>query len=177
MAAMFVLVGFRVNGEGGSSKVSNLGSLETVCPSQAASCISSLCILTSLWNEAYYSHFAGQQAKCTEVLSDFSQGHTACKAKKKDSNTSLFESKAHTQINQIKSLKSDHCLLFIAHLFLMVSTKIMYERQSVNSLLETVSDSFAPCSQFLLRGYMQMQSRIRKPYLYSAAREIASWHG
>lgn len=136
VAAMFVLVGFRVNGEGGISKVSNLGSLETICPSQAASLTSSLCILTtSLWNEAYYSHFAGQQAKWTEVLSDFSQGHTACKAKKKDSNTSLFESKAHTQINQIKSFKSDQCLLFIAHLFLMVSTKIMYERQSVNSLL------------------------------------------
>lgn len=54
----------------------------------------------------------------------------------------------------------------------------MYERQSVNSLLRnSESDSFAPCRQILLRGYMQMQYRIRKPYLYSRAREIAFSHG
>lgn len=125
MAAMFVLVGFRVNGEGGISKVSNLWLPWDYLPITSCIATSSLCILTtSLWNEVI-DYFAGQQAKWTEVLSDFFSCHTACKAKKKDSNVACLKSKAHTQINQIKSFKSDQCLLFIAHLFLMVSTKIM----------------------------------------------------
>lgn len=53
---------------------------------------------------------------------------------------------------------------------------IMYERQSVNSLLRNDEWFFffsIPCKQILLRGYMLMQYRIRKPYLYSGAKEIA----
>lgn len=43
---------------------------------------------------------------------------------------------------------------------------IMYEKQSVNSLLgNSTSDYFAPCMHKLLRGYMQMYYRIRKSYL------------
>lgn len=55
---------------------------------------------------------------------------------------------------------------------------IMYERQSVNSILSnSESDSFALCRQILLRRYMQMEHRIRKPYFYPGAREMAFWHG
>lgn len=116
---------------------------------------------TGLWNEALSPSLYISASQGTEALSDFSQGHTVCKSKK-------FKIQMQACLNlklvlkEIKNLKSWCCLLFIVHLFSMASTiikvkLIMYERQSVNSLLRSSeSDSFAPCRQILLRGYMQM---------------------